>query len=1237
MTERNIAIGIDSTKAASGGRVVKRQLDDIGNSAVKAEDNIKKLGSSANDNLKQVSQSALGANTSLARLQATFSALGGSLRATMMIFASFATILAGLALSSVIDNFIRMADAFKNMTSQLKLVTAGATQLADVQDKLFRSAQSTRSSFEATAGLYAKLARAASELGLSQDQLLTITENVNKAFVISGADANEAAGAIRQLAQGLASGALRGDEFNTIAEAAPRLLQAVAEHLKMGVGQLRAYAAEGKITAKVLSEALLAATQKLNTEFSLMGTTVGQAMVVLGNSIFYAVGKMDTALGITDKIAAAIIAVANGIDNLGTNLAAVSPYLAIIGTGMAVAFGPSVVATVVTLTALIAGGLVNAIAAASTAMVAFSLSNPFTALLLAITSAVAAVYYFRDEINKAIGTDVVEVIQDSANIIIGSFVAAWEDIKAVWGMLPDLFGAAFVGAVNVAIEQINRLTGAFTGAMDIIISGLNALGSDIKPFGDSGQIDTVFNTYLISLELAIQKRNQMVSEALSTDWLGKITQIFTGSEPGKAPVAPGVTTATPANDNVPAELQKIIAATNDKVRALQSESEALKLTGYAASVYREQQELINAALEKGISLTPQQTANLKALGEQMAALKSQNSASSMLQDQQSTIGRLQLERQLIGSTTAEREKALAVYDAEQQMIQKGINLNTQQAAAIRANAAATAQLKLENERISAAYTEVQNSAATAIDTLVQGAVTVGNNWKDTFKNILQGFLNTFTQLAVANPLKNMLLGTNLPTITDLFNGGTSATPGTTTTGTMTVSAATVLVNGAIPGIPGLTPGATNTTLGQFLGATPTNGVRPSLTPAGIVNSPVSAASNPAIAGLLNDPSLASRVSSVGGMPTGLSPNEALTWNHFASQGMQPHQISAVMGNLKAESAFNPAAVGDGGNAFGLAQWNDRGPAMKAFVGSDWASDPKGQLNFMSHEFATTENPAYQRLMASQNVEQANAAMMSFERPSGFSLTNPQNGHNYSGRLSASQDYMNRASSSSLPGTEEASSALSKLATNSAKASTDISGLSTGADTAAKALSTSSQSVSSSVGTLATTTAEIPAQTGNLFSTMTSSIGSGFSSLFSGIGSLFSGLFANGDAFSGGRVIPFASGGVVSGPTPFPMRGGAMGLMGEAGAEAIMPLRRGPDGKLGVSMHGGVSSGSRQQQVTQNIRMETTIKVEGVGDKDLMQKIEKGVDEKVNHGFKQFSRDQLPGRVREIQSDKWARG
>ena len=80
-----------------------------------------------------------------------------------------------------------------------------------------------------------------------------------------------------------------------------------------------------------------------------------------------------------------------------------------------------------------------------------------------------------------------------------------------------------------------------------------------------------------------------------------------------------------------------------------------------------------------------------------------------------------------------------------------------------------------------------------------------------------------------------------------------------------------------------------------------------------------------------------------------------------------------------------------------------------------------------------------------------------------------------------------------------------------------------------------------------------------------------------VGNLFSGLFANanGNAFSNGRVLPFADGGVVNSPVLFPMRGGT-GLMGEAGPEAIMPLARGSDGKLGVR------GGSSATNITVNI-------------------------------------------------------
>ena len=93
-------------------------------------------------------------------------------------------------------------------------------------------------------------------------------------------------------------------------------------------------------------------------------------------------------------------------------------------------------------------------------------------------------------------------------------------------------------------------------------------------------------------------------------------------------------------------------------------------------------------------------------------------------------------------------------------------------------------------------------------------------------------------------------------------------------------------------------------------------------------------------------------------------------------------------------------------------------------------------------------------------------------------------------------------------------------------------------------------------------------------------------LASGMSGLLAGAkpFAEGGSFAHGRVMPFATGGVVNGPTMFPMRGGA-GLLGEAGPEAIVPLSRGPDGRLGVRSQGG----ARAVHVTMNI---TTPDIQG---------------------------------------------
>lgn len=166
------------------------------------------------------------------------------------------SIAAGVSVGLLANKLNALSDGFIRSQNLLRNVTDGTQNLADVTDKLFNVAERSRAGFESTATLYARMARATKDLKVSQDELLAITETINKAFVAGGASSQEAAAATIQLSQALASGVLRGDEFNSIAEQAPGILDAVAFATGRARGELRELAADGQITSDVLIKSL---------------------------------------------------------------------------------------------------------------------------------------------------------------------------------------------------------------------------------------------------------------------------------------------------------------------------------------------------------------------------------------------------------------------------------------------------------------------------------------------------------------------------------------------------------------------------------------------------------------------------------------------------------------------------------------------------------------------------------------------------------------------------------------------------------------------------------------------------------------------------------------------------------------------------------------------------------------------------------------------------------------------
>jgi len=171
-------------------------------------------------------------------------------------FSKLNTAIGSVAVALATNKIIEYSDAWTSVNNVLKQVTDSENELLVTRSKTLQLSKDTFSSLEGTARLYAEITRSVSALGVSEDRVIGVTKTINNLFLAGGKSAKDAAGAITQLNQGFASGVLRGDEFNSVAEGAPRILDALAQSLKISRGELRDFAATGGITSEILVTAL---------------------------------------------------------------------------------------------------------------------------------------------------------------------------------------------------------------------------------------------------------------------------------------------------------------------------------------------------------------------------------------------------------------------------------------------------------------------------------------------------------------------------------------------------------------------------------------------------------------------------------------------------------------------------------------------------------------------------------------------------------------------------------------------------------------------------------------------------------------------------------------------------------------------------------------------------------------------------------------------------------------------
>lgn len=228
-----------------------------------------------------------------------------------------------LAGAIAIKEVVALGDEFTNLNNRLKVVTQSNAEAAQAFALVKDIANGTRNDIGAVGDLFTNLSIATADMGLNMTQVGDITKTFSQTLKISGADAAASEGAIRQFGQALASGTLRGDEFNSIMEANPVFMRAMAEAMGAPIGALRDMAADGQLTSEIIVAAANDMSAAMTEQFGQTIPTISESFTVLKNNAIAFLGELENRTHIFENLSKLVLMLAENLDILGAIMAGV--------------------------------------------------------------------------------------------------------------------------------------------------------------------------------------------------------------------------------------------------------------------------------------------------------------------------------------------------------------------------------------------------------------------------------------------------------------------------------------------------------------------------------------------------------------------------------------------------------------------------------------------------------------------------------------------------------------------------------------------------------------------------------------------------------------------------------------------------------------------------------------------------------------------------------------------------
>lgn len=364
---------------------------------------------------------------------------------TVSFFSLWRVLLALAIIRQVASAIADSIDTWTQMSNKLRQVSTDGENLAATQEAVYQSAQKTRSGMEEIATLYSRTAAATKTLGLSQREVMDITETVAMAMKLNGGSVQESANAMRQLSQAFNKGKLDGDEFRSIMENAPALQRTFTQALGVTTAELMRMSRTGELTLPKLIDALQKGGPAVRAAFGDTLPLIAEGFTYLGNAVTRFLGQLNEATGFS-------LGFYNAMKFIGDNLGILGVALAVVGTAiLLVAMGPI---------AWIAAAIAGVIAAIYVWGDAWKVTADGITVLDYIRAAL-----------QIVG----EYVGVVAKFLSDAFGVAWNYLADTWGKVSTFFGDNFGMVVNFAQTYVQTMVGLWVGAYYAIVAAFQVM------------------------------------------------------------------------------------------------------------------------------------------------------------------------------------------------------------------------------------------------------------------------------------------------------------------------------------------------------------------------------------------------------------------------------------------------------------------------------------------------------------------------------------------------------------------------------------------------------------------------------------------------------------------------------------------------------------------------------------------------------------------------------------------